>query len=225
MNYILNELKKFSKENWWIFVLLIIALVIVYITWKWSLLEIFILFLANFLWNVFIMMMQNNYTNWNNKIGSSYYLVSLTIFICIWIYWLIYLWQSQYIVWQIAYTLSWIKAFTYYNFSKNLSLLNEKTFIPLNIILFTIFILYFNYETYSIIQAIWFSLITTWLVSIKDKIRYWLNLIWIWFLTFWSLWWVVVSFNSWSLDWVALWFFCLTWTVLIYYLKLLKKYL
>lgn len=225
MNKFLNELKKFSKENWWIFILLTIALIIVYITWNWNLIEILLLFLVNFIWNLFIMMMQNNYSNNNNKIWSKYYIAASSIFICIWLYWFIYLWQSQYIVWQIAYIFAWIKTFLYYNYNINLKFLSEKTFIPLNIILFVIFISYFKYEHYSLLQAIWFSLITTWLVSINDKIRYWLNVVWIWALTFWSLWWVIISFNSWNLDWVALWFFTLTWTVFIYYLKLLKKYI
>jgi len=225
MKYFLNELKKFSKENWWVFVILSIALIIVYITWNWNLIEIMLLFFANFIWNMFIMMMQNSYTNNKNKIWSSYYVIAMCIFLCIWIYWFIYLWQSQYIIWQIAYTLAWIKAFTYYNFHKDLKFLSEKTFLPFNIILFIIFIKYFQYESYSILQAIWFSLITTWLVSVIDKIRYWLNLVWIWALTFWSLWAVIITFNLWNLDWVALWFFCLTWTVFIYYLKLLKKYI
>ncbi len=221
----LNEFKKFSRENWWIFVLLSIALVTVYITWKWNLVEILILFLLNLIANLFIMVMQSNYTAKNNKIWAIYHLSSTFIFLSIWIYWLIYLGQSQYIIWQVTYSLAAIKAFLYYNFNKDLSFLSEKTFIPLNIILFIVFITYFKFEPFHILQAVWFSLITSWLVSIKDDIRYWLNVVWIWALVSWSLWWVIISFNSWVVDWIALWFFILTLTVFIYYLKLIKKYI
>ena len=225
MNTILKELKKFSKENWWVFLLLTIALITVYITWNWNLVEIFLLFLVNFIWNLFIMVMQSNYTAKNNKVWWIYQLSSTLVFLTMWIYWLIYLWQSQYIIWQIAYWLAAIKAFTFYNYEKDLKFLSEKTFIALNIILFTIFIKYFDFQSFSILQVIWFSLITTWLVSIKDNIRYWLNVVWIFALTSGSLWWVILSFNAWALDWIALWFFALTLTVFIYYLKLIKKYI
>lgn len=221
----LKELKTFSSDNWWIFVLLSIALITVYITWNWNIAEILVLFLANFLWNLFIMVMQSNYTAKNNKIWALYHLLSTLFFICIWIYGLVYLKQSQYIIWQIAYTLAAIKAFIFYNYNKDLKFLSEKTFILLNIVLFIIFISNFKFEFFSILQVIWFSLITSWLVSIKDKVRYWLNVIWIWVLTSWSLLWVILSFNLWSLDWIALWFFILTLTVFIYYLKLIKKYI
>ena len=225
MNLILNELKIFSKENWWIFVLLIIAMIVVYITWNWNIIEILLLFIANFAWNLFIMIMQKNYTIWNNKAWSLYYTFSFAIFWTVWLYWLLYLWQTQYIIWQIAYFLAWLKPFIYYNFNKDIKFLNEKSFIILNLLLFSIFIYYFDYKTYSVIQAIWFCLITTWLVSIIDTNRYWLNVVWIWLLTLWSLLWVIVSFNLWSMDWIALWYFTLTWTVFIYYLKLIKKYI
>jgi len=225
MNKLLIELKSFLRKNWWISILLIFVLIIVWFTWNWNIFEITLLFLVNFIWNLLIMVMQSNYTDKNNKIWGIYQLSSTLVFLTIWIYWLIYLWQSQYIIWQIAYWLAAIKAFTYYNYKKDFKILSETTFVFLNIFLFIIFIKYFNYQSYSIFQAIWFSFITTWLVSIKDKLRYWLNIIWIFALTSWSLWWVIISFNSWSLDWIALWFFILTLTVFIYYLKLIKKYI
>lgn len=225
MNILLNELKNFSKENWWIFILLTISLIIVYITWNWNIIEIFLLFFANFIWNLFIMVMQKNYTENNNKTWSRYQLTSLIIFWSISIYWFIYLSQSQYLVWQIAYILAWIKPFINFNFNKDIKFLSEKTFIPLNIILFIIFVSFFKYQAYSLLQGIWFCLITTWLVSIIDKNRYWLNVVWIWLLTMWSLLWVITSFNAWNLDWIALWYFMLTWTVFIYYIKLIKKYI
>jgi len=225
MNICLKELKAFSKENWWVYLLLSIALIIVYITWKGNLLEIILLFVANFLWNLFIMVMQNNYTAKKNKIWAIYHIAATSIFSAIAIYWFIYLDQSQYIIWQITYWLAVIKAFTFYNYNKDLNFLSEKTFIPINIILFIIFVKFFNYQTYSILQAMWFSFITSWLVSIKDNIRYWLNIIWILLLVSGSALWVINSYIDWNVDWIALWFFILTLTVFVYYLKLIKKYI
>ena len=225
MNILITELKKFSIENWWIYLLLTIALIIVYITGKWNLVEILLLFMANFLWNLAIMVMQANYSNKNNKVWSIYHVLSSVIFILISLYGLLKLWQSQYIIWQIAFTLAAIKAFVFYNYKKDLNILNEYSFIALNLILFISFVIFTDFEYFQISQAIWFSLITTGLVSIIDKTRYWLNLVWVFLLSFGSGWWVYNSFFIWNIDWIALGFFILTLTVFIYYSKLLPKYL
>lgn len=235
----LNELKNFSRSNWWVYALLSIALIIVYITWKWNMLEIIILFLANFLWNLFIMVMQANYTSKNNKIWAIYHVSATITFTFISIYGLIKLNQSQYIIWQISYALAALKAFTYYNFEKDIKFINAATIWWLNIILFIFFISFawkninvlslfninINAELFSIIMAIWFSFVTTGLVSINDKLRYWFSLIWVTGIITWSTIWVFLSYLNSNIDWVALWYMILTLTVLIYYIKLLPKYL
>lgn len=225
MTIILEELVKFIKKDRWIFILLIIALLIVNITWRWNIYEIIILFLANFLWNLFIMIMQSCYTQWKDKMWAINQLLASLVFTTISLYWLIIIKESQYIIWQIAYLFASIKTFSFFYYKKQINFFTEKTFIILNLILFIIFILFFHYEYYSIIQSIWFCLITTWLVSIIDKNRYWLNIIWIWLLVFWSLLWVIYSYYDWNFDWLAFWYFTLTSTVFIYYIKLLKNYI
>jgi len=225
MNIFLQELKIFLKQDWWIFILLTVALTIIYITWKWNIVEVSILFFANFIWNLFIMIMQANYTTQNNKIWAIYQLSALSIFLFISLYGFISLWQNQYLLWQISYTWAAIKAFSYYNLWKNITWFNEKSFLVFNALLLILFIWFIEYQNFAILQVIWFSLITSWLVSTKDTIRYWLNLVWIWFLTSGSAWWVISSYSIWTIDGVALWFFILTLTVLIFYIKLIKKYL
>lgn len=220
----LQELKLFSKQNWRIFILLIFALYIVLYTWKGNIIEIIILFLLNFLWNLFIMIMQNNYNLNKNIIWSIYQIFSNIIFISIWIYWIINFWEFQYMFWQITYTLAAIKVFYFYYYKKELFILNEKNFILLNSIIFIFFLLLIKYEIFSILQWVGFSLVTTWLVSIKDKIRYWLNLIWIFFIVIWSLVWVYSSYIIWNINWISLWYLILTSTVFIFYIKLIKKY-
>ncbi len=237
----LEELKKFSKENWWVYLLLAIALIIVSFSWNQSsfkLLEIILLFIANLLWNLFIMVMQWNYTAKNNKIWAIYHILSVTIFTITAIYWALILEQTQYIIWQICYILAALKAFSYYNFWKNFKLLNSITLSILNILLFIVFIymgwkevdlwiikLNINVWIWSILMAIWFSLVTTWLVSINDKIRYWLNILWVVWIVIWSgiIW--FYSYVSWNLDSLAVWYFILTSTVLVYYCKLLPEYI
>lgn len=234
---LIKELKKFSSENWWIYLLLAVALLIVYITWKGNLIEIIILFFANFLWNLFIMVMQSNYTEKNNKVWAIYHVSATAIFTLISLYWLIILNQSQYIIWQIAYILSAFKAFTYYNFSKDIKIINPISLWIVNVLLLAFFIWFswkdiniwftninFTADIFAVIMWIWFSLVTTWLVSTNDIFRYWLNLFWvIWIVTGSGLI-LYTSYMNWNIDWVALWYFILTWTVLVFYSKLLKKY-
>ncbi|MDA7494802.1 hypothetical protein N8455_00510 [Candidatus Gracilibacteria bacterium] len=221
----LTELKNFSRDNWWIYILFIIALSVVYITGKGNIVELIALFFANFVGNLLIMIMQSNYTMKKFKIGALCHISAVTTFTIIAMYGFFMNDQSQYLLWQVTYIGAALKAFTYYNFKKDLSILNEKTFIFINIILYVLFMKYFQFETFHLIQALGFSLITTGLVSIKDNIRYWLNVIGIFLLSGGSLLGVVTSYMSGNIDGIALGYFILTLTVFVYYIKLLPKYL
>lgn len=226
----LQELKNFSKTNWWIYILLSLALILVYITGKGNFLEILILFFLNFLWNLFIMIMQANYSSRKGKIWAIYHISSTLIFTSISIFWLIKYWQYQYIIWQICYLIAAIKAFYFYNFKKDLKFFNEFFLIILNSLL-TIFFIFFwknfwiNIDFSSILMAFWFSFVTTWLVSIIDKFRYWTNFIWIILIILGSGIWVFFWYQKGNIDWVSLWYMILTLTTFVFYLKLLKNYL
>ncbi|MDD3302515.1 MAG: hypothetical protein PHN31_03090 [Candidatus Gracilibacteria bacterium] len=225
VNVFLREIKSFSKDNVWIFFVLLFCLGVVYFTGKGDISSILWIFLANFLGNLFIMTMQNYYTNGKNKLGAINQLCSVIIFTLLSLYGFFFENQSQYLIWQIMYILSAGKVFVFYNFGKDFSFLNEKTFIFINFILFTLFILYISNVGFHILQGVGFSLITTGLVSVKDKVKYWLNVYGIGALTAGSLWGVVLSYLSGSLDGIAFGYFLLTGTVFVFYLKLLPKYL
>ena len=223
----LQELKNFSRENWWIYLLLIIALVIVYLTWKWNLLEIIVLFLLNFLWNLFVMAAMWNYQAKNNKIGSVYHLSCTLTFTVISVYWALFLDQFQYILWQITYLVAAIKAIIYYNFNKDIKLFNAYSVGWINILLVGIFLYLFPFDLFATIQAIWFSFVTTGLVSTNDRFRFFFSLLWVFFITLWSflITWDLYINNNWEWLGISLWYFLLTTTVLFYHLKLLPKYL
>ncbi|RKW23306.1 hypothetical protein D8B46_03590 [Candidatus Gracilibacteria bacterium] len=234
----LGELKNFSKQNWWIYLLLMISIVIVYVTGKGNIAEILILFIANFLGNLFIMVMQSNYTSGDSKIGAIYHLSSTLIFTLISIYGLIYLGKYQYIIWQICYLIASIKAFTFYNFGKDIKIFNEYFLGALNVFLIFLYIYFgtnglniggneiiFSVGFEGIIMALGFSFVTTGLVSTKDKFRYWTNLVGIIFIIIGSLYGVVMGYFGGKIDGVSLGYFILTMTTFVFYLKLLKNYL
>jgi len=221
----LSELKKFSRDNWWVYLLLSIALTIVYITGKWNLIEIIILFLLNFLWNLFVMVAMWNYQAKNNKIWSIYHLSTTLIFTIISIYWALFLDQFQYLFWQITYLIAAIKAISYYKFEYNIKVFTPYLVGWINIILMVLFLYLLPFSLFGTIQAIWFSFVTTWLVSVTDKFRFYMSLIWVLFITIWSAIWLYFSYLSGNIDWIALGYFLLTISVLIYHIKLLPKYL
>jgi hypothetical protein len=160
------------------------------------------------------------------KIGTLYQVLGTGIFLLLGLYWFIYLWQSQYILWQIAYILSALKTFFYFNKNKDLKFINAKLLILLNIIFVIVFYLYFAKGSIALlIQAIWFWFSSTGFVILDDKKRYFTILIWTWFIIIGSLFISYNSFINWSLDWLALWYFILAGTVWVYFLKLLKKYI
>jgi hypothetical protein len=73
------------------------------------------------------MVMQANYTAKNNKIGALYHVSATLTFTVISIYGLLLLNQSQYIIWQITYILAALKAFTFYNYGKDIKFINSYT--------------------------------------------------------------------------------------------------
>lgn len=230
---IFQELKLFSRENWWIFPIFFLAIGLVYYTQTWNISELAVLFLLNFLWNVFVMIMQKNYTHDEFKIGSLFHVLLTIIFSWLSIYGLLVNGESQYLLWQVMYILAATKAFAFYYFHKNITLFRGRTFFFINIILLAIFIYYFEFfnnasissQYYALIQWAWFALVTTGLVSLNDTFRYYMSYIGAGFITLWSFISVINSYVLGAVDWVAFWYFLLTLAVVIYYTKLLPKYL
>lgn len=225
MNTFLNELKGFSKENWWIYPIVIIILIIVVYTGKWNPVSVWTLFIINFIANLFIMAAMNSYSEKKNIAGANYHVLATITFAWLWIYGIIYLWHYQYIIWQIAYSLAAIKAFSFYTYNKNIKIFNEKTFIVLNLIFLSAFLYYFDFHIASLLQALGFSFVTTWLVSISDKIRFWMSYLWMFGIVWGSAIFSYYSFIDNSLDWVALGYLLLGLTVFVYFSRLLKKYI
>ena len=205
--------------------MLVVILWVVYSTWNWNLIQIVVLFIANFIANLFVMIAISNYSRQMNKVWSIYHLLWTTGFTCIWIYWAVFNWEYQYIIFQITFLLAAIKAISFYRFQKNFKQINELTVWIINIAILVTFVYYFSPSLAWIIQWFWFAIVTTWLVSTKDTFRYFMNLIWSVFIIAGSSIVVISSFVDWELNWIALGFLLLTLTSVIYFLQLLPWYL
>lgn len=230
---LLKELKKFSYENYWIFIVFLLIIAFISYTNTGNIWEITALFFLNFLWNVFVMIMQYNYTHDQHKIGSLFHVLLTVVFTWLSLYWWVFNNEIQYLLWQLMYILAATKAFIFYNFHKNIKILNAGSFIFLNLVIFILFIHYFEFFNnktlwewyYAVLQWLGFAWVTTWLVSLNDSFRYYMSYIWAFLITVWSGISVYSSFQNQNVDWVALWFFLLTLIVVIYYTKLLPKYI
>ncbi len=221
----LKELKNFSRQNWWVYLILIIVLLLAYFTWKWNIIKILFLFLLNFFATLFTMIAIWNYSEKKNKIGSIYHITGTSLFIILSLYGVFFQWFYQYIIFQLAFAIAAIKAFSFYNYNKDIKIFNEKTMVVLNLFLLIIFIIIFKPELFAIFQGLWFAFVTIWSVSIKDSFRYFWNLFGTFFIITGSIIWIYLSYNNWNIDWISLWYALLTMTALIYFLKLLPKYI
>ncbi|MCD5380553.1 hypothetical protein LR004_01375 [Candidatus Gracilibacteria bacterium] len=221
----LKELQRFSKSNWWVYIMLVIILGIVYYTGNGNLVEIILLFIANFLANLFVMIAISNYSRQMNKIGSLYHVASTSFFTFIGAYGAVFNGEYQYLLFQVTFILAATKAITTYTFQKNAKLINEKSVGFLNVILLGFFVYYFSPEIPGLLQGLGFAIVTTGLVSIKDSFRFFMNLIGSVFIVIGSLIVVISSFNQGNLDGIALGFLLLTGTAIIYFLKLLPSYI
>lgn len=219
------EVQRFSKQNWWIYILLLLALGVVFVTGKGNLLEIIILFFLNLLWNLCTMMMQSLYKEKNFSLGSTFLLVANTIFTVVALYGFFGNNEWQYILWQIVFFLSWLKVFLLYNYDYDIKWVSPKHYIVYNSVL--LFITYFILEIqgYGFIQAIGFAFITLWFTMTHDIHRYFTILIGIVFLTIGNISWIVDNYIAGYILGITVSYALLSLTTFSFYLKLLPTYI
>ncbi len=103
MNLLLKEIKLFSKQNWWIYIIFIICLFIIYKTGSWNLVEISLIFALHFLWDAFMMMMWDYYANKDYKKWTLSQIWGFTTFFVIWLYAWLSNWKWNYLLPQTVF--------------------------------------------------------------------------------------------------------------------------
>jgi len=198
-----------------------ICLFLIYKTDSWSLLEVSIVFAFHFLWDVFVMMMWDYYTKNENKKALKSQIWSFIIFGLIWIYTWITANKWSYLIPQLLFFWPIIKWF-----NPKFKWLDYKF---LSLIWIIVFIFYYSIWLISniwvFIQILWFILFPIALIIEKERIRYFLSLIWISFIFIWSAFFLYNWFMEKNIIWTDLSYTLLPLTVVIFYLKNLKKYL
>lgn len=226
MKEIINWIKKFSRKNWWIYIVFVFCLYFIFTTDSWNIVEILIIFTFHFLWDMFMMMMWDNYANNEKKKGSIYQILGLLVFCIISIYSLIFNWKINYIISQLMFWFTWLKVYFEDIFWKKYKIFSYKTSIILWLIILWNYY-YFNlFNTFwEFLQMIWFISFSVFLIINNEKIKYFWSLVAIFLTTF--AWWTEIynSFLISNIKWIDISYTLLPLTVFISYLKNIKLYL
>jgi len=221
MNILIKEIKKFSKENWWVFVMFFICLFLIYITNSWNLLEVSTVFWFHFLWDLCVMIMWNYYANNENDKALKAQTGSFIIFGLIWIYTGLTSWKWNYLIPQLLFCWPIIKWY----FPK-IKFIDYKF---ISFIWILVLILYFSFglinNIWIFIQILWFIIFPISLVINNEKIKYFWSLIWIIFIFLGSITFLYNGFIEKNIIWTDLSYTLLPLTVVVFYLKNIKKYL
>jgi len=221
---LLSEIKIFSKTNWGIYIIFVLCLVIIYKTNTWNIFEISTVFIFHFLWDLFVMIMIYYFSIKNNKKWLLFQVLNFLVFFSIWIYAWLTAWKWHYLLPNLAFILPSIKGYFLLFKNKNLRFLNWKLSILVNIVIFIInYYLWLFNSLANIIQIIWFSLFSIWLILKKEKYKDIVSMLWIWFITLWSFIAIYKSFLIWDIKWVDISYALLPLTVLVFYIRNFKK--
>jgi len=175
---LLQQFKTFSRENWWIYLLLVIALWVVVYTWKGNVYEVLFIFLFNLSGAMCNMLMMSSYKDKNFIEWSIFIITANTLYTFLSLYAWIYNGDMQYIYWQASFILTGIKAFMYYTYEKDLKYINFWSILCLNIVVMFLLVFQVWISWEAIIQSLGIAGITLGLSLTEDMKRYFYILAW-----------------------------------------------
>lgn len=224
MNLLLREIKLFSKENGWVYIVFAFCLWFIYITEKGNILEISIIVWLHFLGDIFMMMMWDfyaakEYIKWN--------IYQLFWFFTIWsiaVYWALAFWEWQYILVEILFAYAAIKSYLIIKNNNIFKYFNSYFYFVLFLIIFYFYMQY-NPSFYSILQLFWLSITAFSLTLQNDKQKYFAFLLWTFIATIAAFIALYENFLAWNIYGTSLSFMLFPLTVFVFYLKNLKTYL
>ena len=226
MNILILEIKKFSKENWWIYIIFTICLITIWYTEKWSILEVVLVFCAHFLWDLFMMMMWEYYSKKKFKEWAISQALWNVVFLLIWIYAILKSSEWQYFLPTFAFIMWAVKTYFLQVKSKDIKFLNIYSVLIVNLAIFLIYIYFGLFNSYySYIQFLGFTIWSSWLILQDSKNRYTYYVLGTFLIALGSFIWIYINFFKWIVLWTNISYFLLPLTVVIFYLKNLKKYL
>jgi len=233
MSIIVSEIKRFCKENWRVFVLFLICLVIIYLTHSWDLVEIVLVFVAHFSADLAIMLMWDYFSLYQKTWDKKYekyalvaQLVSFIIFGLIWLYAWIFWWKWAYFVPQVLFIWPLLKQFWKIYSIKLLEKIWYKIILVVGILtIFWYFYFWLIHNVWWLIQVLGFVIFPLWLSLNNAKLRYFVSTIWIGLIFIGSLYQLILWILLKDVSWVDVSYTLLPFVVFVFYLKNIKVFL
>jgi hypothetical protein len=225
LQQLLQQFCIFSRENWWVYILLLFCLGLIFFTWKGSLIEVLLLFLINLFGNICMMIMQDSYSKQQFRVGSTFLLISNILFLGIALYSFFFNGEKQYVYWQISFILWGMRSFLQYNFSRSFWFLSGITVGIINVCILSYILLFLDFPWYGIIQSFGFAIITYGLILLNDIHRYIYHLLGTTILVIGSVSGLYVNYVSGTIFWITVSYSVLSLTVLSFYMKVLPSYI
>ena len=222
---LLQQFRIFSRENWWIYVFLFIALTIVVYTGKGNIYEVCIIFFINLSGAMCNMLMMSSYKDKKWMEGSIFIMMANIIYTSISLYAWLHDGDMQYIFWQASFLLTWFKALMLYNYKIDLKYINFWTILLLNTWVMYILIRYIWLSWAAIIQSFWIAGITLWLALKNDITRYFFILVGNTLTLSGTSMLLITDFNSGSILWITVAYALLWLSICTYNYRILPTYI
>jgi len=223
----IREVKNFSKANWWVYIIYSLLLIAILFIEKDKLASVFFITTLHFVADMFIMMMFAAYARGKNRQGTYYQVISMLVFMTLKIYTGIIDHSWHYLAADPIYILAAIKNYQVDVRKSDWGFINYKSTGFFSVLIFGI-LLYFKFRgNMSIldspsqwIQTIGiFSFAVALSVTGNERLRSRIAIVALVFMVGGSAWETANTFISGHIIGLALSYFLLPLTVLVFYLK------
>jgi len=222
---LLKQFQIFSRENWWIYVLLLVAVVVVIYTGKWNIYEVIGIFFLNLSGAMCNILMMSSYKDKRFIEWSIFILTANTLYTFLSLYAWLHDWNLQYIFWQASFLLTGFKAFFLYTYKIDLKYINFLSILILNSIVMYTLVYFIWLWPAAIIQSFWIAGITLGLSLKNDIWRYFFILAWNSLVVLWTFSILVFDYLEWDILWVTVAYALLGLSICTYNYKILPIYI
>jgi hypothetical protein len=223
----IREVNKFSRLNWWVYIIYFMLLGAILLIEKDKLSPVFFITSLHFVADIFIMMMFTAYARGENRQGTYYQVMSMLLFMSLKIYTGLIDHSWHYLAADPVYIFAAIKNYSIDIKKSDLKFINYKTMAILSVVIFSILI-YTKFLLHANLlktPAQWIQTIGIFLFAIalsvtgKERLRSELAIIALIAMVGGSAWETTNSLISGKIVGLALSYFLLPLTVLVFYAK------
>ena len=217
-----TEVRGFSKANWWVYVVYVVLLVAITLTDSDNFLSVFLITSLHFVADIFIMMMFSAYARGEHSQGAYFQITSMLLFMSLKIYTGFVDDGWHYLSADVIYVLAAIKNYWLDVENVDIKLVNYKTMS-----LLSLFIIVTVLVPLEVIQseAQWIQTAGIFLFAValsttgNEQLRYLLSIVGLVAMVGGSAWETAITFMGGEVVGLALSYFLLPFTVLVFYIK------